>query len=233
MCSHEGEVVILTGFKSGSEYVWRAPLSAQTGPKGAVGMGRPVCQNRLCGRDCPDGVWALETEVSARDEFHRPSERWVSPGRGLARVFREMGAAVLCGASRGGAVGGGLRLFPTDLAVDEALHDAHILPSLVESDEKSTAVFGVALRQLGALGLKPQGADGYSRHIGRPNQSSCGDIRDNNSGTGFEGPIQRLNDPRNNRSRCQLSRPLDRWAPCECAMTLPTACVEFRRRRRR
>jgi hypothetical protein len=26
---------------------------------------------------------------------------------------------------------------------------------------------------------------------------------------------------------------LDRWAPCECAMTLPTACVEFRRRRRR
>jgi hypothetical protein len=140
MCSHEGEVVILMGFKSGSEYVWRAPLSAQTGPKGAVGMSRPECQNRLCGRDCPDGVWALETEVSARDEFHRRSERWVSPGRGLARVFREMGAAVLCGASRGGAVGGGSRLFPTDLAVDEALHDAHIhkgMSTIVQVEQSS------------------------------------------------------------------------------------------------
>jgi hypothetical protein len=59
-----------------------------------------------------------------------------------------------------GLHGGGSRLFPTDFAVNEALRGAHILPSLVESDEKAAAVLGVALWQLERLGLEPQEVDG-------------------------------------------------------------------------
>jgi hypothetical protein len=59
-----------------------------------------------------------------------------------------------------GLHGGGSRLFSTDFAIDEALRDAHMLPSLVESDEKAPAVLGLALWQLVRLGLEPQKAEG-------------------------------------------------------------------------
>lgn len=59
-----------------------------------------------------------------------------------------------------GLHGGGSGLFPTYFAVNEALRGAHILPSLVECDEKDAAVLGVALWQLERLGLEPQEVDG-------------------------------------------------------------------------
>lgn len=59
-----------------------------------------------------------------------------------------------------GLHGGGSRMFSTDFAIDEALRDAHILPSLVASDEKAAAVLGLALWQLERLGLEPQKANG-------------------------------------------------------------------------
>jgi hypothetical protein len=51
---------------------------------------------------------------------------------------------------------GGSRLFPTDAAVDDALIDAHILPSLIGADEKAAAVFGLEQWQLERLGLEPR-----------------------------------------------------------------------------
>lgn len=72
---------------------------------------------------------------------------------------RDVSGIFLCYKFRGsmpiGLHSGGSRLFATDAAIDEALVDAHISPSVVGEDEKAASVFGLAFWQLERLGLEP------------------------------------------------------------------------------
>jgi hypothetical protein len=72
---------------------------------------------------------------------------------------RDVSGVFLCYKFRGlvpvGLHSGGSRLFNTDAAIDEALIDAHISPSIVGEDGKAATVFGVSFWQLERLGLEP------------------------------------------------------------------------------
>jgi hypothetical protein len=81
---------------------------------------------------------------------------------GLSVYFwrrRDVSGVFLCYKFRGpvpvGLHPGGSRLLNTDAAIDEALIDAHISPSIVGEDEKSATVLGLAFWQLERLGLEP------------------------------------------------------------------------------
>src|SRR6266567_983502 len=92
----------------------------------------------LCMNALSKGVPYIEGEKVAYDELELSVHLWRQ---------RDVSGVFLCYKFRGlvpvGLHSGGSRLFNADVAIDEALIDAHISPSIIGEDEKAAAVFGL------------------------------------------------------------------------------------------